>query len=176
MNSKIFSQELKIPQKRVAVLIGTKGVTKKLLERKTKTKIGISKLGDVVISSNENINCFNAVPIITAVGRGFNPEIALLLLDENFIFEMISMKDYARNEKDMARMRSRIIGSGGKARQMFETLTGTSISVYGKTVAIIGNLEKVILAKKAIQKLLKGSPHGNVYKYIEREQKKYFDV
>ena len=166
----MFSQELKIPKKRVAVLIGKKGETKRLLARKTKTKISVSKEGDVIISSENNVNSFNTVPIVTAVGRGFNPEIALLLLDENFIFELISIKDFSRNEKDMERIRSRVIGTNGKAREMLEKMTNVSISIYGKTIGIIGKLENVDLARRAIEKLLGGAPHGNVYKFIELQK------
>ena len=167
----MFSQELKIPQKRVAVLIGKKGETKRLLARKTKTKIQVSKEGDVLISSEENVDSFNAVPIITAVGRGFNPEVALMLLDEKFTFELIQIKDFAKNDKDIIRLRSRVIGTNGKARMMLEKLTNVIISVYGKTVALIGKIEDISLAKRAIEKLLKGAPHGNVYKYIELQKK-----
>ena len=167
----MYSQELKIPQKRIAVLIGKKGETKKLLERKTKTNIHVTKEGEVTITSEDNIHSFNAQPIISAIARGFNPEVALMLLDESFGFELVSIKQFSRNEKDLLRIRSRIIGTNGKARKMLETLTETFISVYGKTVAIIGKTEKIDLAKRAIEKLLGGAPHGNVYQFIEIQKK-----
>ena len=167
----MYSQELKIPLKRIAVLIGKKGETKKLLERKTKTNIHVTKEGEVTITSEDNIHSFNAQPIISAIARGFNPEVALMLLDESFGFELVSIKQFSRNEKDLLRIRSRIIGTNGKARKMLETLTETFISVYGKTVAIIGKAEKIDLAKRAIEKLLGGAPHGNVYQFIEIQKK-----
>tara|TARA_Y100000310_G_C20696153_1_gene825908 strand:+ start:26 stop:541 length:516 start_codon:yes stop_codon:yes gene_type:complete len=167
----MFSQELKIPRQRVAVLIGKNGETKRLIARKTKTNISVNKEGEVIIFSEDNVNSFNAVPIVTAVGRGFNPEIALTLLDENFMFEIISIKDFSRNEKDMERIRSRVIGTNGKARTILEKMTNTSLSVYGKTIGIIGKIEDVDLAKRAIEKLLGGAPHGNVYKFIELQKK-----
>ncbi len=167
----MFTQELKIPQERVAILIGKKGQTKRLLARKTKTKIEVTKEGIVLISSEENINCFDALPLITAVGRGFNPEVALMLLDERFSFELIQIKDFAKNDSDLIRLRSRTIGTNGKARLMLEKLTGVFISVYGKTVALIGKIEDNDLARRAIEKLLKGAPHGNVYKYIEIQKR-----
>ena len=141
----MFEQEIKIPKKRVAVLIGKKGQIKKLIERKTKTKILISKEGEVKISSDENINIFNTSPIILAIARGFNPDIALMLLDENFCLEMIQLKEISRSEKDQIRIRSRVIGREGKARVMLEKLTNTFISFYGKTISIIGKIEDVAL-------------------------------
>ncbi|MBT3262037.1 RNA-processing protein [Candidatus Woesearchaeota archaeon] len=167
----MYSQEIKIPQKRIAVLIGKKGETKKLLERKTKTTIHVTKEGEVTITSEDNINSFNAQPIVTAIARGFNPDIALMLLDESFGFELISIKQFSRNDKDLLRIRSRIIGTDGTARKMLETLTETFISVYGKTVAIIGKTENIDLSKRAIEKLLGGAPHGNVYQFIEMQKK-----
>ncbi len=167
----MFTQEIKIPQKRVAVLIGKNGEIKRLIQRKTKTKLSVSPEGNVIITSEENINCFNAVPMVSAIGRGFNPEIALLLLDETFAYELIDIKKFARNEKDLIRIRSRAIGTSGKARAMLEKMTGVFISVYGKTIALIGKVDDVDLATRAIEKLLKGAPHGNVYKYIELQKK-----
>ena len=129
MNSKMFSQELKIPKSRVAILIGKKGEIKRLIERKTNSNINISKEGEVEITSEDEINIFDAKPVISAIGRGFNPDVALMLLDETFSLIIISLKDYARTEKDMIRIRSRLIGKMGKARAMLEKLTNTFISV-----------------------------------------------
>ena len=109
--------------------------------------------------------------MIQAIGRGFNPEVALTLLDESFSFELISLKDFSRNEKDAARIRARIIGKEGKARLMLEKLTETFISVQGKTIGVIGKLESADIAKRAIEKLLSGAPHGNVYKFIEQQKR-----
>ena len=168
----MFSQDLKIPKQRIAILIGKKGEIKKLIERKTETKLKISKEGEVHISAEDNINIFNTSPIILAIGRGFNPDIALMLLDESFCLEIIPLKEISRSEKDQIRIRSRIIGKEGKARSMLERLTNTFISVYGKTVSVIGKIEGVALAKRALEKLIQGAPHGNVYKYIELQKKK----
>lgn len=50
-------------------------------------------------------------------------------------------------------------------------MSGASVSVYGKTVAIIGNPIQIEIAKTAIEKLARGSPHGSVYRYLERRKK-----
>tara|TARA_Y100000310_G_scaffold343031_1_gene448828 strand:- start:13 stop:537 length:525 start_codon:yes stop_codon:yes gene_type:complete len=171
----MFPYELKIPKSRVPILIGTKGEIKKYIEKKTKTKIKVSKEGEVIITSGDNINVFNAKPIILAIGRGFNPDIALTLLDENFCFEIISMPQLTRNTpKNLARVRSRLIGTRGKARVMLEKLTDTYISVQGKTVAMVGRIENVAIAKRAITKLLQGTEHGKVYAYIDRQKHNFF--
>ena len=167
-----YLSELRIPKERVAILIGKKGETKRLLQRKTKTVISVSKEGDVVISGEDNINIYLTSQIIKAIGRGFNPKIAILLLNEKYSLEVIEMKYFTKgSKKKLVRLRSRLIGKEGKARVMLERLTKTHIVVYGKTTAIIGKVTDIMVARNAIEKLLKGSPHGNAYKFIESQKK-----
>lgn len=167
----MFSVELKIPKERVAVLIGKRGVTKRGIQTKTHTIIEVSKEGDVLITSDDSVSVYNASPIVKAIGRGFNPEIALTLLNEDYRLEIINIQDFTKkSKKKFIRIKARLIGTKGKARRVLERLTMTDISVYGKTVCIIGKTEDVLLAKVAIEKLLKGSPHGNVYKFIELQR------
>ena len=55
-----YSNEIKIPQERVAILIGKKGETKKELENITKTKMIIdSKEGDIFLSGDDAISLFH---------------------------------------------------------------------------------------------------------------------
>ena len=51
-------------------------------------------------------------------------------------------------------------------------MTGTKISIYGKTVGIIGPLDSLLDAKKAVESLLSGSPHAHVYSWLEKRQKR----
>lgn len=169
----MFCSELKIPEKRVAVLIGKKGSTKYLIQKQTKTKIDVSKEGDVMIQSEDGLNCFIASNIIKSIGRGFNPDIAITLLDEENHFELINITDFTgKSQKKLRRIKARVIGREGGARKLLERLTKCNISVYGKTVCVIGPAESCILAKQAIEKLLKGSKHGNVYKFLEKGKKR----
>ena len=75
----------------------------------------------------------------------------------------------------MERIKGRIIGDGGKARVNMENLSNTNITVYGKTVSVIGEPIQLKLAIDAIESLLSGSMHGHVYKKIEsaRRQQKF---
>ena len=56
-----------------------------------------------------------------------------------------------------------------------ENLSNSNITVYGKTVSIIGEPTQLKLAVDAIESLLSGSMHGRVYKKIEfaRRQEKF---
>lgn len=166
-------EQLKIPKDRIPVVIGTKGSIKRTIQKLTNTKLTIdSEEGDIFIEG-EAIDVFNCLNIIKAISRGFNPEIALKLLDESYTLEIISIEDFSRNKNDMVRIRSRLIGTQGRARKYLEHITNTYIVVYGKTVSIIGKLEDVLIAKYGITSLLQGSKHGNVYMYIEKQKSKH---
>jgi len=165
-------QELKIPKDRIAVLVGTKGLTKRKLEKKTKTKILInSEDGDIIIEG-DSLECYTSLKIIKAIGRGFNPEIAVNLIKEDMDLGIINIEDYSRDtENDVRRIKARLIGKNGKARSLLESLTNTNISVYGKTVSIIGDIENLETATQAVINLINGSKHGNVYAFIQKRRK-----
>ncbi len=166
-----FSYELKIPKDRVAVLIGKKGEIKKQLEADTKTKISVdSKEGDVLIEGKDALNIYTTREIIKAVGRGFNPVVALFLLKPDYCFELIDMSEFLKTKNNLLRIKGRIIGKEGKCRRIIEELTETNISIYGKTAAIIGQAENVIIARRAIENLIKGSSHAKIYRFLEKQR------
>lgn len=171
-NMQEYSYELKIPKDRVAVLIGTRGEVKKQLEERTKTKLDIdSKEGDVTITGNDPLNLYSTREVIRAIGRGFNPDVALTLLKQDYGLEVINIQLYAKTKNDVQRLKGRLIGEEGKARKTIEELTNTHITVYGKTVAIVGEYDGLTMARKAIESLLTGAPHSHVYKFLEKRRK-----
>ena len=111
--------------------------------------------------------------VVEAVGRGFNPEIAQNLFKEDNGYELLNMFDYgARKKSDIKRMSGLIIGKAGTARKVIEQITGTHVSVYGKTVAIIGSHENLQKARTAVERLLTGARHASVFKFLERTGKR----
>lgn len=167
-----FSYEIKIPEERVAVLIGEEGKTKKEIEAETKTQIDITTDGDVTIAGEDALLLYTAREIVRAIARGFNPKIALLLIKTDYALEMIDMKDIAGKSKNtMLRLKGRVIGKAGKSREEIERLTNTYISVYGKTIGIIGETNMVYVARMAVAMLLQGSMHKTVYQFLEKKKK-----
>ena len=168
-----YSYELKVPRNRVAVIIGKEGSIKKEIEESTKTKLSIdSKEGDIFVSGEDALGLYTAREIIKAIARGFNPEIARLLLKPDYIFEVVDVSDFVGKSKDaMLRLKGRVIGKEGKSRKLIEELTECNISVFGKTISIIGEPETVSSARRAIESLLRGSTHANVYKWLERKRR-----
>ena len=168
----IFSHGLKIPKDRVAVLIGKEGEVKSRLESETRTKIDVdSKEGEVNVSGKDAVMLMTARDIVKAIARGFNPDIAAQLLKADYSRDIINIDDYGSSMNDLIRLRGRVIGAGGKSRRVVEELTDAHVSVYGKTVAILGEISAVAMARRAIDMLLSGSPHRNVYKWLEKSRK-----
>jgi ribosomal RNA assembly protein len=106
--------------------------------------------------------------MMLAIGRGFNPETAKLLLKQDYSMELLSLEDFADKKKQLERVRGRVIGKKGKSRETIENLTETSVSVYGKTISIIGLTENVTMARSAIEMLLEGATHSAVYRRLEK--------
>ncbi|MFH1408371.1 MAG: KH domain-containing protein [Nanoarchaeota archaeon] len=139
-----FRYDLKIPLERVAVLIGKQGEIKKQLEEGSGCKLIVdSKEGDISVIGSDALQLYSLREVIRAVGRGFNPDIAEQLLKQDYLLEIIPLKDIARHKNDMIRLKGRVIGADGKSRRTIEMLTECSISVYGKTVGIIGSAENM---------------------------------
>ena len=119
MASEEFSYELKIPRDRIAVIIGRKGEIKKRLQKLTKIRIQVdSKEGDITISGQDALRLFDAKEVIKAIGRGFNPEVAQLLLKQDYGLEIFNLSDYAKSKNTLNRLRGRVIGSEGKSREI----------------------------------------------------------
>ena len=111
-----FIFELKIPKERIAVLIGKNGEIKKQIEEATKTKLEIdSKEGDVFITGKDGLAIFSAKQIVRAVARGFNPEIAMLLLKHDYSLEIVEMNQFVKSKNSMIRLKGRVIGKEGKS-------------------------------------------------------------
>jgi ribosomal RNA assembly protein len=161
---------------RVAVLIGQNGKTIEFLEKKTKVPVSVdSETGEVVIDNHETedpFTVFKVENIIRAIGRGFSPKIAFKLLDDSFDFFIFDIHDYVKKKSShVHRVKGRIIGTKGKTKRNLEHLTGSFISVYGHTVAVIGYIVDLDITKKAIDKLLQGSKHATVYHFVEQSMK-----
>ncbi|MAF51082.1 MAG: RNA-processing protein [Nanoarchaeota archaeon] len=164
--------EVKIPKKRVAVLIGEKGKDKRRIESSTDCKILVNSEGEVVIKGEESLKAFECLNIVKTIGRGCRPSVALRLIKEDHCCEIIDITDYSGKNKDkMKRIKGRIIGKEGRIRKIVEKITGTNVVVYGKTICIVGEMEEVNIARNAVHDILKGAPQGPVFSVVERKIK-----
>ena len=169
----IFEKLVRIPNDRIAVLIGKSGSVKSQIEKLCRVMLEVDgETGEVLVSSTEDdaekTNPFKAVEIVMAVGRGFSPEVAMTLLKDQNTLYIIDLKEFAgRSKSGIERIKGRLIGEGGRARRNMENLSGTRISIYGKTVSVIGSVDRLRLAVDAVSSISNGSMHGAVYGRLE---------
>lgn len=161
---------------RVGVLIGHNGETKKQLEDRLGLKLQIdSKLGEIVIDDHEAqdpLTTMKLENIIKAIGRGFSPEKAMRLLDDDADFFVFDIYDYVgKKDSHIKRLKSRVIGKEGKTKRVLEELTESKISVFGHTVSVISSMDRMNIVKKAIDMLFTGSKHASVYRFVENQMK-----
>ena len=167
---------LKIPHNRIGALSGNKGDVKKSIEKATETILDIdSEDGTVYITPQENMSdplgVWNANHIVKAVARGFNPEVALKLVDDDIYLEVIKLPLYIGKSKNaLSRYKGRIIGQNGKTREIIMDMAEVQMAIYGKTVSLIGEMDNIMIAKEAIEMILKGSRHKSVYSFLERKK------
>ncbi|MBO8182388.1 MAG: RNA-processing protein [Archaeoglobus sp.] len=173
MDSSNFIQQtqIRVPDDRIGVIIGREGEIKQRIEQETGCKIKVSKDGTVSIMGNDAIGFIKAQNVIKAIARGFRPEIAFKLLKDDFkVLEIINLADYV-NENAIKRIKGRIIGKDGKMRSNIEDTLDVNLSIYGKTVAIIGDMENVSAAREAIMLLIEGAQHSRVLRFMEAKKR-----
>lgn len=167
---------IKIPMERVGVLIGTSGKVKTTIEKKFEVNLEIDgKTGNVWISPNQKtfdpIALLKSRDLVKAIGRGFSPSKAYRLFNMDANLGIINLRDiFGKGESDISRVKGRIIGKKGKTRKLIEEYTGADMSVYGYTISIIGNQNQINIAKDAIERLIRGNQHKNVYSFLQRKR------
>jgi ribosomal RNA assembly protein len=162
---------------RIGVLIGKTGKVKSRIEKICSVKITVdSESGEVLVSGNgqiEDMLPFKAVEVVMAIGRGFSPEKAMRLLQGENTLHVIDLREFAgKSSSNIERIKGRIIGEGGRVRQNIEELSGANISVYGRTVSIIGEGNQLKHAVDAISALSSGSMHGAVYNDLQEARRR----
>ena len=168
---------VRIPRERIGVLIGPGGSVKKKIEELGEVRLNVdSESGTVEIIGKPNMSdpakALQVQNVVLAIGRGFSPERAWKLFEEDVMLDIIDLREYFGHSKsNMERVRGRIIGTEGKTRRIIEEMTKTSISVYGHTIAIIGLPENVAIAREAVQMLIEGKPHSAVYRFLHRKRR-----
>jgi ribosomal RNA assembly protein len=166
----------RIPEDRIGVLIGPGGRTKRDIASRTLTTIDIdAEEGEVRITGPDSdpVRTMKARDIVVAIGRGFSPERAMRLLKDNAYLGVIDIKFTTgkREKAALRRIRARAIGTRGRARSRIEELSGCSMSVYGSTIALIGDEEQLERATRAVGLLLRGSEHSSVFHFLARARR-----
>lgn len=168
-----MKQEIKVLTNRVGVIIGKAGATKKAIEEASRSSVTIdSEEGIVTFEGEDAPHLLRGVEVVQAVNRGFSPERAFRLFeDEDLLLDVIDLSGVTDSPRQLDRLRGRIIGKDGKAREQIEHMTGCDISVLGKTIALIGLPEAMKTARAAIDMLIQGLPHEVVFGFLEKKKR-----
>lgn len=137
------------------------------VEKELNVKIEINK---EVSISGEGFSEYIAITVLGAVDIGFDINTALILSDQDYMLEKINIKSHVKQSR-LPAVRGRLIGREGKVKKRLEQLTNCSIVVKDNTIALIGKTEDVIIARKAIHAIIRGSPHSRVFTSLEKSRK-----
>jgi len=164
----------RLPNERIGIAIGPSGEVKQEIERRTGTKLTLdSETGEVRIEPGENpLGALIAREVLHAIARGFSSERAFRLFEDDQLLEVIDVRDFAgRSERALVRLKGRAIGERGRTRQILEETTDAHVSIYGRTIALIGTAEQLAVAREAVERLLGGAMHSSVYRFLERKRR-----
>lgn len=154
-----------IPHERVGVLIGKRGRTKEELEKKAGVRIKIEEQ-EVIISGEDPTVLMKVSDVVKAIGRGFSPEDAFFLLKDEYELAVITLEGETKNT--IRRLMARVIGKKGATKRILQIETNCLVSVYGKTVALIGVQPELSKAERAVEEILRGRSHGYVYGKLKK--------
>lgn len=145
--------------------------TKELIKEKERLqdilKVSISVRGRKVTIDGEPLDEFQAQQVIEAIGMGFSAKEALVLINDDVLFERINIKDHTR-KKDLEPVRARLIGTHGKTKKTIEEISGCKIEINGNAVGIIGPAATIQYAITGVANVIKGTKQANVYHYLEK--------
>lgn len=131
---------------------------------KKSLNVSISFQENSVLIEGEGLDLYQAKNIVKAIGRGFSPSNAFRLLNEDEMLEIIELSGF--NENKLRTIKARLIGTNGRTWKAIEKFSGCSLSIYGKTVSLIGNYEQLSIAKEAVEMIIRGCKHSKVYNFL----------
>jgi ribosomal RNA assembly protein len=111
-------------------------------------------------------NEFIAEKVIDALDLGF-PFAKAMSIKEDKDLEIINIKEVTK-KSDLARVRARIIGKGGKSFSTLNQLTKCDFAIKDNKVGIIGEPECIENAIESITSIAKGTKHSHVYAFLEK--------
>lgn len=168
----------RIPQDRIAVLIGKGGETRRMLEEACGATLEIdSKNGEVMADWGEGsvdpIVRMKMPDVIVAIGRGLAPKRAVQLIQDEIFLKMYDIREWVGKQPNQTRrMRSRLIGRNGRIRSLIEEISRCELAIYGSTVLVIGDEDGIALAAPAIEGILRGSEHSTILHGLEQDRKR----
>ena len=150
-----------------------KKIKKAVPKIEDKIKIHFTFNNNKVTFKGNELNEFLTEEVIRALEFGFEIRDALLLLEDGYDLKFVNIKEHTkrRNLKDV---RSRVIGRKGKAIRTIENLTESKMVVNENEIGLIVHEDSAEMTMQALESLIQGSKHGNIYSYLEKQKSKRF--
>jgi ribosomal RNA assembly protein len=114
---------------------------------------------------------YNAKNVMQAFARGFDIETAYKLLSDDYYFKTIDLKDLFGKKERMMRIKARIIGQDGRAKEYMQSISGADLVVYGDSVSVIGTVDELRIISAALDILIEGGTHKKAYVVMEKTKK-----
>jgi len=140
---------------------------KKQLEEELKVKIKIE--GKNVSINGDADQEYIAEKVIDAINFGFPLSVALSIKNEDFLFEILNIKDYTK-KKNLESVRARIIGKSGRTLRTLTNLSDCHFELKDNEVGIIGSPEQIKNAQDAVISIIQGTKQANVYAFLEKNK------
>lgn len=134
-------------------------------------EVKITNRGKEVYIEGKAEDEFVAERVVQALDFGFPYAAAVEIKTDDLAFEILNVKEYTK-QKNLERVRGRIIGTKGKTLKVLSDLTNCYLELKDNEVGIVGEPEFIKTAEDAIISLIQGSKTGNVYSYLEKHQPK----
>jgi len=146
------------------IRVGEVKKNKASLEKKLGVKLSI--VGGRVQVVGGSLDEFTATQVLDAISFGFSARKAVRLVEEDFIFRTVHIKEFTK--RSLKDIRSRLIGTRGKTRKTISEISGCDVMIKESEVGIIGYVEDVDNVVTAITHIIMGTKQSNMYKYLEK--------
>jgi ribosomal RNA assembly protein len=147
------------------------GRNKKMLEKKLGVTIKTFQGKVMIEGSAEDI--YDAEQVFQALDFGFSLQRALLLKEEDFVFQKVHIHEHTK--RNLVDVKARLIGTKGKTKRVLSQLSDCEIMIKEGEVGVIGYVEDVEDTVVAIINIIKGSKQSNMYKFLEKRGKQKKD-
>jgi len=144
-------------------------ITKNRKKLEEKLNVKIENRGKEVFITGNPEDEYIALKVVEALEFGFPFSTALLIQEEDCLFEILNIKDHT-TRKDLKTVRARIIGKDGKTLRTLSELTKCHFELKENRLGIIGDPEYIRNAQEAATLLIRGSKQANVYSFLEKHQ------
>jgi len=111
--------------------------------------------------------------IMSAISTGFDEAQIRDMIERDLSFVALDLEEMVGGRAStLTRIKGRIIGEKGRAKQKIESATGCALSIYGNKVGILGPSETTDIAGEAVQRLSSGFQHQTVYRFLESRMRR----